>query len=79
MRTSEIPWGGGNKIKCCKDCVAPKRHLGCHDTCKEYKKEKAEHEAAKQKEREEKEKAGYPMGKHDFDMIGFVRAKRRKG
>ena len=20
----------------CKDCVAPKRHLGCHGECKEY-------------------------------------------
>lgn len=78
MRTSEIPWGGGNKIKCCKDCVAPKRHLGCHDTCKEYKKEKAEHEAAKQKEREEKERIGRPMGKHDFDMLACMHKPRKR-
>ena len=24
------------KIKCCKDCVAPKRHPGCHGVCPEY-------------------------------------------
>lgn len=28
------------KIKCCKDCVAPKRHPGCHGVCPEYIHEK---------------------------------------
>lgn len=37
-------------IWCCKECVAPKRHPGCHDRCPEYIKEKAVHEA----EREER-------------------------
>lgn len=32
-------------ISCCHGCMAPKRHPGCHDTCPEYRKEKAEHEA----------------------------------
>ena len=27
-------------IKCCKNCVAPKRHSGCHANCKEYIEEK---------------------------------------
>lgn len=27
-------------IKCCKDCVAPKRYPGCHDHCDKYSKEK---------------------------------------
>lgn len=27
-------------INCCKNCVPPKRHRACHDTCKEYKDEK---------------------------------------
>lgn len=35
-------------IQCCYECVAPKRHLGCHSTCKEYKQAKAEYEAKKQ-------------------------------
>lgn len=30
-------------IKCCKDCVAPKRYPGCHAQCPEYIAEKAEH------------------------------------
>lgn len=34
-------------IKCCKGCVAPKRHPGCHDHCPEYKDEKTEHERLK--------------------------------
>lgn len=28
-------------IQCCRYCVAPKRHPGCHSTCPEYLKEKA--------------------------------------
>ena len=27
-------------IKCCKSCVAPKRHTGCHAACPEYRQEK---------------------------------------
>ena len=36
-------------IKCCMDCVAPKRYPGCHDRCPEYLKEKAEYERLKAK------------------------------
>ena len=28
------------KIECCRDCQ--KRHAGCHSTCDDYKREKAE-------------------------------------
>lgn len=28
------------RIKCCKGCVAPKRHSGCHSKCPEYLQEK---------------------------------------
>ena len=41
-------------ITCCKDCVAPKRHPGCHDYCKEYLKEKEEHERQTEASRKEK-------------------------
>lgn len=34
-------------IKCCKGCVAPKRHPGCHGHCSEYREEKAEYDAKK--------------------------------
>jgi hypothetical protein len=37
---------GGRKmaIKCCKDCVAPKRYPGCHDHCLQYIQEKTAYE-----------------------------------
>ena len=28
-------------MKCCKHCVPPKRHPGCHDHCPEYAEERA--------------------------------------
>lgn len=37
-------------IKCCYKCVEPKRHIGCHSTCEDYIKEKAEYEIKKQKQ-----------------------------
>lgn len=33
-------------IKCCKDCVPPMRHIGCHATCPEYASERAKMDAA---------------------------------
>ena len=36
-----------NPIDCCKGCIAPKRHPGCHDHCPEYQKQKAEYEERK--------------------------------
>lgn len=34
---------------CCYGCVPPKREPGCHSTCPEYLKQKAEHDALKAK------------------------------
>ena len=31
-------------INCCRYCVAPKRHPGCHGRCTEYLGEKAKHD-----------------------------------
>ena len=36
-------------IKCCRDCVAPKRHTACWDHCPEYATEKAEYDSLKAK------------------------------
>ena len=36
-------------ITCCKDCVAPKRHIGCHEVCAEYLSEKKQHDEMKEK------------------------------
>lgn len=41
-------------IKCCKDCVAPKRYPGCHGVCPEYIHEKALWEEEKTAIREER-------------------------
>ena len=38
-------------IRCCNGCVAPKRHVGCHGTCPDYIREKAEHDALMEIER----------------------------
>lgn len=42
-------------IKCCKNCVALKRHIGCHATCAEYLSEKKEHDELRDKERKWRE------------------------
>lgn len=34
-------------IKCCKGCVAQKRHPGCHGHCPEYIAERADHDRRK--------------------------------
>jgi hypothetical protein len=36
-------------MKSCKDCVAPKRHLGCHAHCPDYIEEKKENELRREK------------------------------
>lgn len=36
------------KIECCRNCVPPKRHSGCHATCKEYKEERQEFDEEKE-------------------------------
>ena len=38
-------------IKCCKGCVAPKRHTACWSHCPEYLEEKAQYEALKEADR----------------------------
>jgi hypothetical protein len=77
MGDKQIPWSGGCKIKCCKDCVAPKRHLGCHDTCEDYKKEKAEHDKSKQNERKKRESERL-IDEHDFDMTPYAGIRKRR-
>jgi hypothetical protein len=39
---------------CCYGCVPPKREPGCHSTCPEYRKQKAEHDALKAKADEQR-------------------------
>lgn len=42
-------------VWCCKDCVPPKRHIGCHSTCEEYITSKKAYDEKMLREREEKE------------------------
>lgn len=44
------------QIKCCKDCMPPTRHIGCHAECDKYQKEKAKWEEQKQLIRKEQYK-----------------------
>lgn len=43
-----------SKKRSCYKCVAPKRYPGCHATCPDYAKDDAEHQARKEKERQQK-------------------------
>ena len=40
-------------ILCCKDCVPPKRHPGCHGTCPEYLGEKEAYDVQMKEYRKE--------------------------
>ena len=37
-------------IRCCRNCVAPKRYPGCHGQCPEYIAEKEQHDAQREQE-----------------------------
>ena len=37
-------------IRCCNGCVAPKRYPGCHGSCPEYIKEKAQNDAQREED-----------------------------
>ena len=62
-------------ITCCKNCVPPKRHPGCHGTCEQYLKEKAEYE--RQKEYAKAHKT-VMLTNYDFDEIAYASSKRHK-
>ena len=34
-------------IQCCKTCVPPQRHVGCHATCPEYLEQKRQNEESR--------------------------------
>lgn len=51
------------RITCCKGCVPPKRHTGCHQYCEEYIEQKVKLEKEKQAEREWKETHSEPFFK----------------
>ena len=64
------------KIRCCRECVPPKRHPGCHSRCEEYIAEKARLD-------ERREKVALEITKEselrDYDVRRHERAKKKHG
>lgn len=65
-------------IKCCKDCVAPKRHVGCHGTCPEYLKEKAEHDE-RAAEDYKRRKLNQDLNEQRYRAVTKAERNKRKG
>lgn len=62
------------KITCRHHCVAPKRHVGCHDHCPEYLEQKAALEKHKEKER-----ADRAIDTYDYErMASYARWRQRQ-
>lgn len=62
----------------CKNCVAPKRHPGCHGTCQEYQTEKAKYEEMKAEHDKQRNISGgiyYQRGKKVYEAM----KNRKKG
>lgn len=59
-------------MKCCKDCIAPKRHLGCHATCEDYAKAKEEDKA---KKKWLKESCHPRISNFDFNEANYIGSK----
>ena len=64
------------KISCCKDCIPPKRHPGCHSTCEEYQKERKELDEYNKQQRIDKLKVGNLIG-YDVERHDRVRKKKQ--
>lgn len=63
-------------VYCCLNCVAPKRHPGCHGHCPEYIEQKAKND----KDREEAtRKRLIGSGITSQKIAGVMRANRKKG
>ena len=65
-----------NTINCCKYCVAPKRHIGCHAECQEYLEEKAVFDEMRNKSFRKKETEAAVKG---VQWHGKVKHDRRCG
>ena len=48
-------WSGNRYFNACHKCVAPKRYDGCHATCDDYAKDKAEYEKVRKSQAKEKD------------------------
>ena len=64
-----------SRICCCKDCVPPDRHVGCHSSCEKYLKEKQEWNNYKSDLQEHIHKENLIV---DFHIRNVERSKRVK-
>lgn len=64
-------------ITCCKDCVPPKRHFCCWDTCPEYKAEKARDLKKKQVEKKARAEENALTGERIRAIKKIMREGRR--
>lgn len=62
-------------VKCCKDCVPPKRHPGCHDTCPDRIAEKLIEDLRKEEYRKQQD---IQMGIRDQKTRGVTKAAKRR-
>lgn len=67
----------------CKDCVPPKRHVGCHATCEEYKQDKLKWEEKKKRIKENRKKTPdgsyYEQNKIAYaDRMLYKKTKKKK-
>lgn len=62
-------------IDCCKGCVPPKRHTGCHSDCPEYLKQKAEYDRLKE---EDKKRRGVISAIYSQRDLNVYKAKRHR-
>lgn len=65
-------------IKCCKDCVAPKRHTGCHENCSEYLYEKKLHDERRQAISEKRQAENALYSQRERAVHKALRHRRRK-
>ena len=65
-------------FECCKNCVAPKRHPGCHDHCEEYKTARAAYDEKKAAmDRQHNARAGV-LSQKDYAIYKAQRRCRRR-
>ena len=62
-------------FECCINCVAPKRHPGCHGACKDYKKDKALLDQRRENIRKEKAMEQALHERHTERLESVSRAK----
>ena len=66
-------------INCCRYCVAPKRHPGCHGRCSEYMGEKAKHDKEKA-EADKKRRVEYGLNcQHGRSVYRAIKIRQQIG